>query len=77
MEFETLEYAHRANLAPILRAKNSYLSEYRASLAPILRAKNSYLSEYSFTNAYLFRNPHKYQVAVSDGCTRLMITKHI
>ena len=53
MEFETLEYAHRA------------------SLAPILRAKNSYLSEYSFTNAYLFRNPHKYQVAVSDGCTFL------
>ena len=53
MEFETLEYAHRARLAPILRAKNSYLSEY------------------SFTNAYLFRNPHKYQVAVSDGCTFL------
>lgn len=53
MEFETLEYAHRANLAPILRAKNSYLSEY------------------SFTNAYLFRNPHKYQVAVSEGCTFL------
>ena len=53
MEFETLEYAHRARLAPILRAKNSYLSEY------------------SFTNAYLFRNPHKYKVAVSDGCTFL------
>lgn len=53
MEFETLEYAHRARLAPILRAKNSYLSEY------------------SFTNAYLFRNPHKYQVTVSDGCTFL------
>ncbi len=53
MEFKTLEYSHRQELAPILRAKNSYLSEY------------------SFTNAYLFRNPHKYQVAQSDGCTFL------
>lgn len=51
MEFKTLDYSHRQTLAPILRAKNSYLSEY------------------SFTNAYLFRNPHKYQVALSDGCT--------
>ena len=53
MDFKDLEYEHRA------------------SLAPILRAKNSCLSEYSFTNAYLFRKPHKYQVAVSDGCTFL------
>ena len=53
MDFKELEYSHRA------------------SLAPILRAKNSYLSEYSFTNAYLFRKPHNYQVAESDGCTFL------
>ncbi len=51
MEFKNLEYSHRSTLAPLLRAKNSYLSEY------------------SFTNAYLFRNPHKFKVAVSDGCT--------
>ncbi len=43
----------------------------RARLAPILRAKNSYLSEYSFTNAYLFREPHKYEIAVCGSCTFL------
>ena len=53
MDFKELEYSHRA------------------ALAPILRAKNSCLSEYSFTNAYLFRKPHNYQVAESDGCTFL------
>lgn len=53
MNFTELNYSHREKLAPILRAKNSYLSEY------------------SFTNAYLFRKPHDYQVAESDGCTFL------
>ena len=52
---------------------NFKILEYsdRNSLAPILRAKNSLLSEYSFTNAYLFRQPHKYEVAVIGQCTFL------
>jgi len=33
-----------------------------------LRLQNSYLSEYSFTNAYLFREPHKYEIAFCDEC---------
>lgn len=53
MTFKTLEYSDRA------------------ALAPLLRNKNSYLSEYSFTNAYLFREPHKYEIARSDSCTFL------
>ncbi len=53
MKFEKLEYSHRE------------------SLAQILRARNSFLSEYSFTNAYLFRNPHNYEVAVTNNCTFL------
>lgn len=53
MTFKTLEYSDRA------------------ALAPLLRSKNSYLSEYSFTNAYLFREPHKYEIARSDACTFL------
>ncbi len=53
MQFKPLEYSDRE------------------SLAQILRARNSFLSEYSFTNAYLFRNPHKYEVAVTKNCTFL------
>lgn len=53
MDFKELEYSHKF------------------SLSQILRAKNSYLSEYSFTNAYLFRKPHNYKVAESEGCTFL------
>lgn len=53
MDFKKLEYGDRARLAPILRAKNSFLSEY------------------SFTNAYLFRIPHKYEIAACGNCTFL------
>lgn len=53
MTFKTLEYSDKA------------------ALAPLLRSKNSCLSEYNFTNVYLFREPHRYEVAVSGSCTFL------
>lgn len=42
MKFETLEYSHRASLAPILRAKNSYLSEYSFTNAYLFRKPHEY-----------------------------------